>query len=112
MNQVWAVDTYLVDFTGWLDVPEPQYEGSAALQVSPNPFSDQVNLTFNLPQNQTFTIRLYDITGKERIKLPNLERNGGISSWFIPTQDLPAGIYLLTLRSDDFSFTRKLIKSR
>lgn len=76
---------------------------NALIEVYPNPMDDIATVT--LPQNTTFELSISDITGRVMVS------EMGISNTYnLDMSNLPAGIYLLNLTSDEgTAVTRKLI---
>lgn len=76
------------------------------IQISPNPAHDFLRVKCRRPMPSSAELSLADFSGKtvwrENI-LPQAETT-------IPLQNLPTGAYLLTLKSDAFSFTKKVVK--
>jgi len=80
------------------------------LQVSPNPVVDNADLTINLPQKGEGAILLYDITGKPVFQSGTIQFNNGISHEVLNMQDLPHGLYLVSLTAGTTMINRKIIK--
>lgn len=69
------------------------------LKVFPNPTADYCNISFSKSSAEPVTIEIYDITGR---KLKAISNNGGGTGDFhhrVDVRDIPAGYYLLKLRS-------------
>ena len=69
----------------------------------PNPFADQLTLEFN--DHSNYEIKVFDLVGKELLVLNVLG-----SSHVLSTSHLPAGIYIIQVRSEDRTGIQKLIK--
>jgi hypothetical protein len=85
---------------------------SGLLDVSPNPFRDQVTVRLDLGRTQPVTIRLLDSKGQ-------LLRNGqyqgvkGINSFSIEgLTTLPSSVYLVQIVLTDQVFVRKVFNNR
>jgi hypothetical protein len=76
------------------------------LKVSPNPASDNVNLSFNLADADNSSITICDVTGTVVDKKYSLVQ--GANNISINTSSLPAGIYLLHLQTATGTATQKL----
>ena len=74
------------------------------IKAGPNPFNDQILLT-GLPAEETSEIALLDVRGK--IHYTTIESS---EMSIIPVPDLPAGIYLLMVRSTGRIDIRKIVK--
>lgn len=76
---------------------------NALIEVYPNPMDDRATVT--LPQSTTFEVRITDITGKAIVTDTKVS-----NTYNLEMGNLPAGIYLLNLTSDEgTAVTRKLI---
>ncbi len=87
------------------------------LRAYPNPFQEEVNLSFNLSQEEKTTIEIFNIQGKRvhtllseiaprgehRILWDGKDQNG---------QAVPAGIYLIRLRSGKTLINKKVVLQR
>jgi len=69
-------------------------------QNTPNPFNNSTEIKFFVPENSnTAGIYIYDMTGKELLKLDITQR--GNSSVILSASQLNAGMYLYSLIVDD-----------
>lgn len=82
---------------------------SEAISVKPNPFNDHLTLSFNLFEESSFNIELYNSTGN-RVYENSQKVSFGSSSLSISTSPLSKGIYLLRITNSAESTTFKLIK--
>ena len=72
------------------------------LSVSPNPISEKIDLTsFKIANYNTF--QLFDNSGK-------LIKSGNFEDEFIDASAFDSGVYLLSVQSEDTSYTLKLLK--
>lgn len=89
--------------------------GYELLQNYPNPFNNTTKIQFYLPKLSNVNIIIYDLTGKEMVKLiKNQIFNPGEHSivWNGKNdfgKDVSSGIYLYQLKTNNLSQTRKLI---
>ena len=85
----------------------------SSLQLSPNPFSDQLEITYivNQPEGEMVSISLSNISGVQiRQLLPRQYQPFGKQQEQFDLTDLPAGVYLLSIQQADQIKTRKLVK--
>lgn len=84
--------------------------GSFALhQNIPNPFSDKAIIGFDLPVENTYTLSIYDLTGKI-IKEINGYGNAGYNSVNVERKDIGGnGVFYYRLKSGDNTDTKKMI---
>ena len=82
------------------------------LEVSPNPFTDKINLSFSLPQASQVQFRLTDMTGRPVQQLHNAQFAAGTHtlSLKVDANRVPAGNYLLQLQSGQEVAHRKVVK--
>ena len=73
-----------------------------AINIHPNPATNTLNI--ELPQNLNCTAEICNTKGV----LIDAKQLQGNTQWNIET--LPPGVYMLTFRNKDFSFTRKFVK--
>ncbi len=75
------------------------------LKISPNPCSDRVTIEWTQIRDETARITLYDIRGRKVMNF-NSDRSGYVTSSEV--RSLPAGIYLVNIKSPNLNITRKL----
>jgi hypothetical protein len=64
--------------------------------VSPSPTSDQLNVRFEVPDEQNLTLRITDLAGRA-VRTQNVDAQRGTNQTALSLGGLPAGIYLLHL---------------
>ena len=79
----------------------------AGISIYPNPATDHLTIRFEPGQTSPFHISLSDIMGKKVWESTILPQAGTT----VPMGNLPNGTYLLTLRNDQFSITKKIRKT-
>lgn len=114
-----------VSFTPWLTEPgieehEPIQTVFTNLQISPNPFSDKVDITFKISDSRLqideFSFKIYDAAGrlvKEFGHTANQQFNQVI--WAGDDKyanKVPSGVYFLKLVTGDYSAIEKLLLIR
>lgn len=81
------------------------------LLVYPNPFDNELSVTFYSEQKQTILFRLYDIVGHEVLKM---EKDApGKADIILKTDDLPVlpqGMYIVCLTASGTHYYKKIIK--
>jgi len=82
---------------------------AAYLRNYPNPFSDNATISFFLPETQQASLEVFDLMGSKVNTLLNDKLVRGKHSISISAMNLPAGIYLLKLQTDQF-LQQKLIQ--
>ncbi|MGB0929781.1 MAG: T9SS type A sorting domain-containing protein, partial [Chitinophagales bacterium] len=69
----------------------------AVFQASPNPFSQQTFISFNLTNEEQVSLNVYDITGKQVASLFNDTAKAETNYQFQFGNDLPTGTYIAAL---------------
>jgi len=88
----------------------PDEDGGFSFGIYPNPANDFVNITIETFANEDFQIRLSDIAGRTLI---NESVNSGNNTELVQQlniNELPTGVYLITVESKTSKMTQKIIK--
>ncbi|MEM6263488.1 MAG: T9SS type A sorting domain-containing protein [Bacteroidota bacterium] len=83
--------------------------GSLTVQVSPNPFTNQVEASFTLDQPGTYTARLYDLQGRV-VQETAQQAAAGAQTVRMNTSNLAAGQYVLRIQARDSMWSGKVVK--
>gem|GEM_PF-3247386 len=87
---------------------EPKYE----LQVSPNPFDDELNLIVYPGNKNVKSIKIFDIIGKEVVSI-DVTNKVGPSVYKVDFSNLKPGLYFCNVYSDKGIIeTRKILRNR
>ena len=79
-------------------------------QNYPNPFNPSTTIRFSVPKASVVTVGVYDVTGKLVATLANNEYvTAGVKEINFNAANLASGIYFYTIKSGDFSQTKKMI---
>jgi hypothetical protein len=82
-----------------------------ALTGSPNPFGEQLRLSFALPTAQAYTLAVYDAQGRLVRQLASGQAEAGQAQELtVPTQGYAAGLYLVRLTTSTGTQLLKLLK--
>jgi len=82
-----------------------------ALAGHPNPFSDELQLSFALPLAQAYTLAVYDAQGRLVQQLARGQAEAGQAQELkVPTHTYAAGLYLVRLTTNTGTRQLKLIK--
>ncbi len=79
------------------------------LQISPNPFSESLNIQFNLEERKDLTIELYNTLGQRQL-VTSFTATIGNNIQTLDTNVLPDGAYFVAIKSTDGIVTRKIVK--
>lgn len=105
---VFESDIYM-DFSGWEAIVDcnflgiEEYGDSNGIAVYPNPVRDELNIVSKNEIIQSYT--LTEVSGRQIMK-SDLGKNSGQ----IKIGHLPNGVYILTLKTDKSTVTKKIIK--
>jgi len=99
-----------VDFV-WTDVAEMERE-NINLKTFPNPFSNEVDISLNLKENQNAEISIYSLNGKKISVLQSGELNKGKHNFTWDASAFPAGIYIYSVKTNSSNYTGKLVLTK
>lgn len=77
-------------------------------QNYPNPFNPSTTISFELSQAGNVQLSLYDISGRLVMNLFNGYSEAGYNTYRLNAQNLSSGVYYYTLKTDNFTQTKKL----
>jgi hypothetical protein len=93
-----------------IENPNSQIPNVYALnQNYPNPFNPTTSISFALPKAGVVELKVYDILGKEVATLVNGFNQAGSHTVNFDASGLSSGIYFYTLKSADFTDTKKMV---
>jgi hypothetical protein len=72
------------------------------LSFYPNPSSNKVNIKFNSEKSETYTISLFDITGKELLNYKNVLFNTGENIFELNISGIESGVYSVIIENQHF----------
>ena len=118
-----GTDGYAVGDLNWFPTQKNQWvktdiqtDPSAAMptqysleQNYPNPFNPTTNIKFSVPQQGKFTVRVFDLLGREVATLFNGVVNAGVHSVTFNGDKLSSGIYFYNLVGDKVNITKKMM---
>lgn len=79
-------------------------------QNFPNPFNPVTNISFSLPRNGNVSLVVYDVFGKEVVKLiNNVTLNPGEYKIDFNGTNLASGIYFYKFETSDFTETKRMV---
>ena len=78
-------------------------------QNYPNPFNPVTTIKFDLPKSSTVQLKIYDLLGKEVIKLVDDKLNPGTYNIVWNAINYSSGVYFYKLIAGDYTVTKKLV---
>lgn len=85
--------------------PPQRYD---VLQNYPNPFNPETTISFALKKAGAANLAIYDLQGRRVAQLIDGPLAAGEHSINFSARDLPSGVYLYTLATNDFSISKKM----
>jgi hypothetical protein len=77
-------------------------------QNYPNPFNPVTNISFDIPENETVKLAVYDISGKEIAVFVNESLNAGTYNYSFNGTALASGVYYYRVEAGGFTETKKM----
>ncbi len=78
-------------------------------QNYPNPFNPTTNLKYSVKEKGFVSLKVYDLLGKEVADLVNEDKDIGHHSVNFNASELPSGIYIYSIKVNDFSKSNKVL---
>ena len=78
-------------------------------QNYPNPFNPSTVISYSVPQSSFVTLKVYDIIGNEVATLVNQTQSAGKYDVRFDASNLSNGVYMYSIKTDNFSSTKKMI---
>lgn len=95
---------------GRLTAPLP--ESFVLLQNFPNPFNARTTIRYGLTHPTRVSVTVYDILGRRMAQLVDEEKPAGFYSAVWDASAVSSGIYFYSIRTPEFSETRKMVLVR
>lgn len=87
--------------------------GLTGITASPNPFKNQVTLTFKVREAGPVSLRIFDLSGKMVANLFNgVAQKGSMHQIIFNAEKLPAGVYINRLQTVSGATEQRLVLSR
>jgi hypothetical protein len=78
-------------------------------QNYPNPFNPSTTIKYSLPQAGRVTLSIYDLLGREVIKLIDEEKPAGEYETKWNASSHPSGVYFMRMQAGEFGEVRKVV---
>ncbi|MFK7981539.1 MAG: T9SS type A sorting domain-containing protein, partial [Saprospiraceae bacterium] len=101
---------YQDDFADLSTSVEEQFVLDIELQMTPNPFTEKVQVQFNLEERMNVQLEIYNVTGQLITAQDDETLAAGFHTKEIAAADLKAGVYFFKLRTSQGTATTKMIK--
>lgn len=115
-SEVDWLKNWVVNRMNWLDTNMPKVitdvEEITDMEVSvyPNPFQQELEVTYTMKQSGTFSIQVFDMLGRLVISKGESREQPGTYQLKLPKQDLPDGVYYYKTSTGLALQSGKLIK--
>lgn len=84
-------------------------DGFSLFQNYPNPFNEKTNISFEIPKNTNVFLRIYNLMGVEIAELTGKKFTRGIHTLEFDVNGLSKGIYIYSIKTNQFTATRRMI---
>ena len=81
-------------------------------QNYPNPFNPSTKIRYSIPEYSFVTLKVFNLLGEEIETLVNSEQSAGVYEATFDASDLTSGVYFYTLKTNNSSFTKKMMLIR
>jgi hypothetical protein len=78
-------------------------------QNYPNPFNPGTVISYQLPENNFVTIKVFNLLGKEVATLVNNNQTAGVHNVTFDASNLSSGLYLYKIQAGNFTSVKKLM---
>lgn len=109
LNTYWVdakvVYDHLTNLEDETSLPEEIYLN----QNYPNPFNPSTNISYTLPFESRVSLKIYGVLGNEVVALISEYQNAGQHEISYNASHLAGGVYFYTLRTENFTQTKKML---
>ncbi|MCF6270520.1 MAG: T9SS type A sorting domain-containing protein [Melioribacteraceae bacterium] len=84
-------------------------EGFVLEQNYPNPFNPSTVINFSISESALVTLKVFNMLGQEVAELVNSVKSAGSYSATFDAANLPTGLYVYTIRVDNYTATKKML---
>lgn len=103
----WDIGAYEVNLESWIPPRDIAIKGG--LDAYPSPFNPTTNIKFVVPNDGQVSLIVYNILGKEVIKLVDEYKSAGEYNVTFNGEELSSGVYFYALNANGFSSIKKMI---
>lgn len=95
------------DYTGKLSIGKTIAAGKQDIQLYPIPAHNLITIKATMPDDKSFEVLVYDMLGAV---IKRWQEQGVVNyTRTIPTDDIPAGTYILSLSGSDVHMTKRMV---
>ena len=103
-----SVLIYFGQFSKIISNGMQRYEYGLA-QNYPNPFNPTTSISYSLKEDGLITLNVYDMLGRDVAELVNENQSEGYHLVEFNAANLPSGIYIYKIKTDEFSAFKKML---
>ena len=92
----------------WLDSTGVANKTFSGMKMYPNPASESVNITFSSEESANAVLSVLNLMGQTVYNM-DVDVNEGYNMVTVPVNQLPAGVYMVNIKSNKGTTTQKLI---
>jgi|GEM_PF-623800 len=85
---------------------------SISVNLYPNPANHNIQLDCEISENTQAQMQIYDNVGQLVKNMTNIELNEGIQTLNVDVSDLPSGMYICALQSNEWQTVKKFVIAR
>ena len=102
---------YVLQYTQAISVEKKAElpEGYNLSQNYPNPFNPSTNIEFSIPKATHVSLKIYNVLGQEMLTLVNETKEAGSYIATFNAKSLPSGTYWYTIKTDNYTETKKMM---
>lgn len=78
------------------------------VQNYPNPFEKETVISFSSPNNDTYTLTIYNVLG-ELVQTQKIDAEQGLNQFKFTALDYPSGVYVYSLSNGEKTITKRMI---
>ncbi|MFA5781607.1 MAG: T9SS type A sorting domain-containing protein [Bacteroidales bacterium] len=107
----WNIDAFKVDTTcgGGAGVNEEYTNGIKLSQNQPNPATNATLIQYEIQNNASVSLEIYDITGRLVLSYDEGKQIAGKHNILVDSDKLMKGTYFYSLKADNYRLTKKMI---
>ncbi len=87
--------------------------GVNAVSIVPNPAKEQIRVNYNVPENGTIQISIFEMSGIEALNITRVVELGGLGEIQLNTGSLNSGCYILQFKfngtGNEYAVHKKLV---